>query len=43
MKRTTITMDGCGRVAVPFDIDNVWMGEMDTPNLLARVKETMGK
>ena len=43
MKRTTITMDGCGRIAVPSDAANVWMGEMDTPNLLARVKETMGK
>ena len=43
MERTTITMDGCGRIAVPSDAANVWMSEMDTPNLLARVKETMGK
>ena len=43
MKRTIITMDGCGRVAVPSDTANVWMNEMDIPNLLARVKETMGK
>ena len=43
MKRTTITMDECGRIAVPFDAANVWMSEMDIPNLLARVKETMGK
>ena len=43
MKRTTITMDGCGRVAVPSDAANVWMNEMDITNLLARVKETMGK
>ena len=43
MKRTTITMDGYGKVAIPSDAANVWMSEMDTPNLLARVKETMGK
>lgn len=43
MKRTTITMDGCGRVAVPSDTASVWMSEMDITNLLARVKETMGK
>ena len=43
MKRATIMMDGSGRVAVPSDIANVWMSEMDIPNLLARVKETMGK
>ena len=43
MKRTTIVMDGCGRIAVPSDTANVCMGEMDTPNLLARVKEIMGK
>lgn len=43
MKRTIIMMDGCGRIAVPSDTSNVWMSEMDTPNLLARVKETMRK
>ena len=36
-------MDGCGRIAVPSDAASVWMSEMDTPNLLARVKETLGK
>ena len=29
MKRTTITMDGCGRVSVPSDAANVWMSEME--------------
>ena len=29
MKRTTITMDGYGRVAVPSDATNVWMSEMN--------------
>ena len=29
MKRTTITMDGYGRVAVPSDATNVWMSEME--------------
>ncbi len=36
-------MDGYGRVSVPSDIASVWMSEMDITNLLARVKETMGK
>lgn len=43
MKRTTIVMDGCGRIAAPSDAANLWMSEMDTPNLLAKVKETLGK
>ena len=29
MERTTITMDGCGRIAVPSDAANVWMNEME--------------
>ncbi len=33
MKRTTITMDGCGRVSVPSDAANVWMSEMELVTL----------
>lgn len=33
MKRTTITMDGCGRVAVPSDVANVWISEMELVTL----------
>ena len=33
MKRTTITMDGCGRIAVPSDAANVWMNEMELVEL----------
>ena len=33
MKRTTITMDRCGRVAVPSDAANVWMSEMELVRL----------
>ena len=33
MKRTTITMDVCGRVAVPSDAANVWMSEMELVTL----------
>ena len=33
MKRTTITMDGYGRVAVPSDAANVWMSEMELVTL----------
>ena len=29
MNQTTITMDGCGRIAVPSDATNVWMSEME--------------
>ena len=29
MKRTTITMDECGRIAVPSDTANAWMNEME--------------
>lgn len=33
MKRTTITMDGGGRVAVPSDSASVWMNEMELVEL----------
>lgn len=33
MNQTTITMDGCGRIAVPFDTANVWMSEMELVTL----------
>lgn len=29
MEQTTITMDGCGRIAVPSDTASVWMNEME--------------
>ena len=34
MKREVITLDGNGRVAVPSDIANVWMSEMELVKLL---------
>ena len=33
MRRTTITMDECGRIAVPSDAANVWMSEMELVTL----------
>lgn len=33
MKRTTITMVGCGRIAVPSDAASVWMSEMELVRL----------
>lgn len=33
MKRTTITMDGYGRVTVPSDTASVWMNEMELVEL----------
>ena len=33
MERTAITMDGCGRIAVPSDAANVWMNEMELVRL----------
>lgn len=33
MKRTIITMDEYGRVAVPSDTANVWMSEMELVRL----------
>ena len=42
MERTTITMDGCGRVAVSSDAANVWMSEMEfdviAPTLRAAIR-----
>lgn len=41
MKRTTITMDGCGRVAVPSDAANVWMSEMELVRLFDVIVPTL--
>ncbi len=41
MKRTTITMDGCGRVAVPSDAANVWMSEMELVRLFGVIAPTL--
>lgn len=41
MKRTTITMDGYGRVAVPSDIANVWMSEMELVTLFDVIAPTL--
>ena len=41
MKRTTITMDGCGRVAVPSDAANVWMSEMELIRLFDVIASTL--
>ena len=41
MKRTTITMDGCGRVAVPSDAANVWMNEMELVRLFDVIAPTL--
>ena len=41
MKRTTITMDGCGRVAVPSDTTNVWMSEMELIRLFGIIAPTL--
>lgn len=41
MKRTTITMDVCGRVAVPFDAANVWMSEMELVTLFDVIAPTL--
>ena len=41
MKRTTITMDGSGRVAVPSDIANVWMSEMELVRLFDVIAPTL--
>ena len=32
MKRTTITMDVCGRIAVPSDTANLWMSDINNTN-----------
>ena len=41
MKRATITMDGCGRVAVPSDAANVWMIEMELVRLFDVIAPTL--
>ena len=41
MKRTTITMDGCGRVSVPSDAANVWMSEMELVTLFDVIAPTL--
>ena len=41
MERTTITMDGSGRVAVPSDIANVWMSEMELIKLFDVIAPTL--
>ena len=41
MKRTTITMDGCGRVAVPSDTASVWMSEMELVKLFDVIAPTL--
>ena len=41
MKRTTITMDGCGRVVVPSDAANVWMSEMELVTLFDVIAPTL--
>ena len=41
MKRTTITMDEYGRVAVPSDAANVWMSEMELVRLFDAIAPTL--
>lgn len=41
MERTTITMDGCGRVAVPSDVANIWMSEMELVRLFDVIAPTL--
>ncbi len=41
MKRTTITMDEYGRVAVPSDAANVWMSEMELVKLFDVIAPTL--
>ena len=41
MKRTTITMDGYGRIAVPSDAANVWMSEMELVTLFGVIAPTL--
>lgn len=41
MKRTTITKDGSGRVAVPSDAANVWMSEMELVTLFDVIVPTL--
>ena len=41
MKRSIITMDGCGRVAVPSDAASVWMSEMELVRLFDVIAPTL--
>lgn len=41
MKRTTITMDGCGRISIPSDAANVWMSEMELVRLFDVIAPTL--
>ena len=41
MERTTITMDGYGRVSVPSDATNVWMNEMELVTLFGVIVPTL--
>ena len=41
MKREAITMDGCGRVAVPSDTTNIWMNEMELVELFDVIAPTL--
>ena len=41
MKRTIITMDGYGRVAVPSDAASVWMSEMELVELFDVIVPTL--
>ena len=41
MKRATITMDVCGRIAVPSDAANVWMSEMELVTLFDVIAPTL--
>lgn len=41
MERTTIMMDGCGRVAVPSDTANIWMSEMELIKLFGVIAPTL--
>lgn len=41
MKRTTITMDEYGRVAVSSDTANVWMSEMELMELFDTIAPTL--
>ena len=41
MKRSIITMDGCGRIAVPSDAANVWMCEMELVRLFGVIVPTL--
>ena len=41
MERTIITIDGCGKVAVPSDTANIWMSEMELVELFYVIAPTL--